>query len=227
MSIETAISGEPRPEFALIESLGWRRGGYTFLPQHLTRLSSSAAHYGFCNNTDGIVNALRKLELGLDDRENYKVRVQLEPCGDFHLNHEVLHQDHEIGSITISSLRTSSTDTFLRHKTTHRELYDCVFSKARTRGYREVLFLNEKGELTECANHNLFLLTHDGCLLTPDVNCGLLPGIYRNVVLETVLHTASAVLHLEDLRAAHQIYVCNSVRGIQHVQWSGEFLPDT
>ncbi len=70
------------------------------------------------------------------------------------------------------------------HKTTHRPLYAAALQAATAAGYDEVLFLNQRGEVTEAAIHNIFI-EKSGCLITPRVDCGLLPGVYRRHILET------------------------------------------
>ncbi len=55
--------------------------------------------------------------------------------------------------------------------------------EASDRGYDDALFLNEKGHLCEATTSNLFLVK-DGEVLTPEQECGLLPGITREAVLE-------------------------------------------
>ena len=50
-------------------------------------------------------------------------------------------------------------------------------------GVFDSIFLNWEHHLTECTVSNLFYVT-DGCLRTPSVECGLLDGITRAIVLQ-------------------------------------------
>ena len=77
--------------------------------------------------------------------------------------------------------------------------------------------MNERGELTEGAISNLFI-EKAGKLLTPPVECGLLPGVYRRHLLETRANTEEHVLHPEDLQQADAVYLCNAVRGLRRVE---------
>jgi para-aminobenzoate synthetase/4-amino-4-deoxychorismate lyase len=88
---------------------------------------------------------------------------------------------------------------------------------AHTEGFDEVLFANEKGELTEGAISNLFI-ERAGKLLTPPLACGLLPGVYRRHLLETRTNAEERVLTLADLHTADAVYLCNSVRGLRAVK---------
>jgi para-aminobenzoate synthetase/4-amino-4-deoxychorismate lyase len=81
-------------------------------------------------------------------------------------------------------------------------------------GCDEVIFLNQKGELTEGTRTNLFI-EQGGRLFTPALTCGLLPGTLREELIDLPRAAASeAVLTLADLDAAERIYLGNSVRGL-------------
>ena len=123
------------------------------------------------------------------------------------------------GNITLSPIRVSSDDRFLRHKTTRRQLYDQQYEQALRQGCLDVLFLNERGEVTEGAISNVFI-EKDGRWFTPPLACGLLPGIYRRHLLETK-PAEEKMLRIEDLTSADAVYICNAVRGCRRVHVSG------
>jgi len=79
-----------------------------------------------------------------------------------------------------------------------------------------VLFLNQRGEVTEGAISNIFV-EKGGRWFTPPVECGLLAGVYRRHLLETRPGVEERVLYLEDLRQADTIYLANAVRGLRRV----------
>ena len=85
---------------------------------------------------------------------------------------------------------------------------------ARATGCDEVLFVNERGELTEGSWTNLFV-RRDGKLLTPPVACGLLSGTLRCELLDTRPdEVEEAVLRPPDLAQAEGVLLGNSVRGL-------------
>ena len=100
------------------------------------------------------------------------------------------------------------------HKTTHRALYEEALQAANQAGFDEVVFLNQRGEVTEAAFHNLFI-EKDGHLLTPPIDCGLLPGIKRRHILASNPNARESVLSIEDLRQADAVYLSNAVRGLR------------
>ena len=113
----------------------------------------------------------------------------------------------------VSSSRVDSNDLFLFHKTTRRELYDRERPEYAARvGADEVVYLNERGELTEGSFTNIFI-ERDGTLLTPALGSGLLPGTLRAELLAEG-RARESVLMLDDLERADAVYLGNSVRGL-------------
>ena len=109
---------------------------------------------------------------------------------------------------------TIANDLFLRHKSTLRTRYDAAWRAAEAQGAFDMLFCNERGELTEGARSNLFIKL-DGHWYTPPLSAGLLPGVMRSVLLADPAWVArERCLTLDDLRAAQEIVVCNSLRGV-------------
>jgi para-aminobenzoate synthetase/4-amino-4-deoxychorismate lyase len=200
--------------FQLLESILWN-DGYSFLPLHLERMESSAAYFGFNFNRTSIFEALEDVGKRLACGARTKVRVLLERSGAVKITHTPVAEQTGSGTVTISTIRVSSSDRFLRHKTTRRQLYDRLYEEALRRGEDEVLFLNERSKVTEGAISNVFI-EKDGQWFTPP-ECGLLPGIYRRHLLETKPAAAERVLHLEDLASADAVYICNAVRGCRRV----------
>ena len=93
---------------------------------------------------------------------------------------------------------------FTYFKTTHRPHL--------TLGEEERIYHNVAGELLETSMGNL-VLKIAGKLYTPPTRLGILPGIYRQHLLETGQAEEKA-LTLADLAQAESIYGCNAVRGL-------------
>ncbi len=90
--------------------------------------------------------------------------------------------------------------------------------EARAQGAEDALMLNTRGAIACAAVANVFLV-RDGCLETPPVADGALPGIMRALVLnlakEAGLAVAERSLQTSDLGAADHVFLTNSVRGVQ------------
>jgi para-aminobenzoate synthetase / 4-amino-4-deoxychorismate lyase len=99
----------------------------------------------------------------------------------------------------------------LRHKTTFREDYDRAWREAEAQGAFDMLFFNERGELTEGGRSNVFVRL-DGRWSTPSLDAGLLPGVMRGVLIEE-LDAEERPLTREDLDRAESLMICNALRG--------------
>ncbi|HEX9069681.1 MAG TPA: aminodeoxychorismate synthase component I [Ktedonobacterales bacterium] len=211
------------PDFALIETIGWH-GRYRWLGRHLRRLADSAAYFEYPFHRPSILATLAEATRGFDPARHYKVRLVVDRHGTARCDCARIEAPSRMPSamsrdasqpgatVTVSEQRTSSGDRFLFHKTTHRALYDVAHRQAAREGHADVLILNERDEVTEGAISNVFV-RRGGLWLTPPLRCGLLGGVYRQHVLATRSDAREAVLHLDDLRSAEAIAICNAIRG--------------
>lgn len=202
------------PEFQLLETLLWD-GEYRLLDEHIERMKSSAAYFLFEFDESGIREALQDIPNQLSSRP-HRVRITSTREGKIRTEHRECSA-HYFGRVTISSVKVSSRDYFLYHKTTHRDLYDRELAAAMNAECDDALFFNERDELTEGAIHNIFIVKN-GVWMTPLVECGLLPGTRREKCLRDHSDARTEVLKLGDLLGADQIYLCNSVRDMQLVE---------
>ena len=97
---------------------------------------------------------------------------------------------------------------FTYFKTTHRPHL--------TVGEQEIIYHTADGKLLETSIGNL-VLKMDGKLYTPPSQLGLLPGIYRQHLLESG-QVEEKVLTVEDLKQAEVIYACNAVRELYELK---------
>ena len=75
-----------------------------------------------------------------------------------------------------SSVRRNETSPLTAYKTLNYG--DCILEnrQAHGLGMNERIFLNTKGQISEGTVSNIFFV-RSGKLYTPDLSCGLLPGI--------------------------------------------------
>jgi branched-chain amino acid aminotransferase len=92
-------------------------------------------------------------------------------------------------------------------------------------GFDEVILLNERGEVAECTSANIFAV-RAGVTLTPPIASGPLPGVTRAVMLEELgladAPVREAVLRVEDLYAAEEVFITSSTRELIAVERIGE-----
>lgn len=94
---------------------------------------------------------------------------------------------------------------------------DSIMEKRRATscGYDEPLFLNSRGEICEGATTNIFFVGGGG-IVTPPVECGILPGTVRSYVLER-FDVTEKVLRPEDIETFEGCFVTNSLMGAMAV----------
>jgi para-aminobenzoate synthetase/4-amino-4-deoxychorismate lyase len=213
--LKAAFLTRAQPSFELIETLLWR-DGYALLLLHLDRLRLSCEYFDRPFDAAEIELRLHALAATFAPLSRHRVRLTLDQRGQITLTHAPLAPNAEECRVTLAAERTSSTDVFLRHKTTHRPLYDRLFAATQQAGFDEVLFRNQRDEVTEGAISNIFLRI-EGRLYTPPLACGVLPGVFRRHLLEAVPRAEERILKLADLEAADELYLCNSVRGLRRI----------
>lgn len=210
------MTGRAAP-FELIETMRWDRdGGFFLLDEHLTRLSESAAYFGFACDADAVRAVLEGVAAALAG-PCHRVRLTLDEFGGIDVTNAAIDPPSPDARMryVLAEEATDSTDRFLFHKTTRRQFYDRTRERLnRETGCDEAVFVNERGELTEGSYTNLFV-ERDGCLLTPPLVCGLLNGTLRRALLsDPDCSIEEAVLLPEDLETADRVYLGNSVRGL-------------
>jgi para-aminobenzoate synthetase/4-amino-4-deoxychorismate lyase len=201
--------------FQLLESILWH-DGYCRLSMHLERMEQSARYFDFRFDREAILTALEAAAMHFKQGHRIKARLTVDRYSEIQIT-DGPAAENTPGKVMLSSIRVSSSDRFLRHKTTRRSLYDQQYRWALEHGFVEVLFLNERDEITEGAISNLFI-EKDGQWLTPPIRSGALPGIYRRHLLDTNPRAKEIPLHLSDLLSADVVYLCNSVRGLTEVR---------
>ena len=208
---------EGHSDFQLIETMLWDKK-FTFLNAHLRRLRDSAGYFDFTFDLPGIIKKLKQSEKELKQGVKYRVRLLLDREGRSKVGHYRIPADagQKKRFIALSKYKVSADNLFLYHKTTNRALYDEQHKLYSKRGYFDVIFLNTKNEVAEGAISNI-IIQKNNRLYTPPVASGLLPGIFRQHLLN-IGKASEKKLTMDDLRKADMLFVCNSVRGMVEVK---------
>jgi branched-chain amino acid aminotransferase len=89
--------------------------------------------------------------------------------------------------------------------------------EAKAAGAHEALLLNHRGDLTEGTTSNVFVV-QGGRVRTPAVDCGILEGITRNLVLqlaaEAGIPTDETRLSTDDLLRAEECFLTNTTQEV-------------
>lgn len=204
---------ELNPACDLIETLKWTpREGLLRLDLHLERMAKSAAAFYRPIDLDSIRGQL--LHRVKDLTLLHRVRLTLARDGSVYITVTELTEEMLGQPLTVcfAGPRVASSNAMLRHKTSMRDAFDSVRAEAiKKHDVIDVIFVNEKGEVTEGAISNI-IAEIDGKLLTPPIDCGLLGGIMRQTLIGDHGAIKEAILSTNDIKHASKLYICNSVR---------------
>lgn len=203
---------EAEQSVRLIETMRWSpEDGFHLLPLHLRRLRASSGYFGFRFDEGRIRGALESAVRGREGVQ--RVRLTLGARGDTQVEAEpIALPDSPVWRYAIAREPMQSTDWRLYHKTTLREIYDAPFAAIHAvTGCDEVVFVNERGEITEGSRTNVFL-ERDDVWLTPPLSSGLLDGCLRRSLIEAG-RVREQVLRPEDV-ATGTVWFGNALRGL-------------
>lgn len=207
------------PDFQVFETMRWtKREGFVLLDEHIRRAETSQVYFRRRFIPGAVEEALERMCPELESNPAYRdgacVKFLLEYNGRVKVELTPPRKPEWRGlglRLLLASERTDSDNVFLYHKTTNRNFYDTRYQAVRQSGFHEMLFLNRKGELTEGTVSNVFARKGTRWF-TPELECGLLPGIWRRRQIE-ILNAEEKVLFPADLMDADEIRIGNSLRG--------------
>ena len=197
-------------EFQLFETMKYEDGEINHLDAHLERLKKSAEYFLFSYNDKKIRKKMTAVISELEDKK--RIKLTLTKWGKTNIyvgDYPVLPEEIRI---IISEKKVSSENTFQYFKSDNRTLYNEEFEKYSAYDFFDVIFLNERGQLTEGAISNIFIKQKD-IWITPPISCGLLAGVERKHWLVSDMSAIEGILYLEDLLNCEEIVLTNSVRG--------------
>jgi len=196
------------PAFQLIETLLLEDGVYFLLERHLERLKASARYYGFRWNDEAWRSALGDICLA-HPRGKWKVRLVASDDATTAVGAEKIALDSaKRYRVAFAAEPVDARDPALFHKTTDRRVYEKELR--RRPDCDDIVFWNEKGEVTESSIANVVLIT-EGKKWTPPRAAGLLRGTFAEELLGAgELHERT--IYKDELRRARTFYLINSVR---------------
>lgn len=203
---------QPVKYFELFETMLIEENEVFLLDYHLERLESSAGYFLFIYKKSEIVSQIKQYVSKLDKTKKYRFKLMLNKWGELNLSSEEFRPEKTFIKILVSDVIVNATDKYLYHKTTNRIFYDLELKKAKNSGYDEVIFVNERGEITEGSISNLIIYS-DGKIITPPIESGILAGCYRRHLLQTNPTFLLQPIKISELLNADKVILINSVRG--------------
>lgn len=194
--------------FHLLETLLIEDGTIFLKKKHITRLRNSSSYFDYPFNEHEILQQLNQLEKQYAEGK-WRGRLLLDEKGNISIEVFPLEKTPKINEIILANHPIDRDNVFLYHKTTERSIYD-NYRKQLTNEQFDILLWNKQGEITEFTIGNV-VIEQDGKLITPAVQCGLLPGTFRQQLLEEGI-VEEGKIYLKDLAKVKSIWLINSVR---------------
>ena len=206
---KAAVLYHKQARFKLITTGRVSQKSLLFEDQHLERLTKASRYFAYPFNPEDLRQRIEEECQVCDANQDYRLRIILSKSGEIELSRQVLEPLSPAFCQAQLCLQEADLQTpFTYFKTTHRPHLSL--------GKQEIIYHNAAGELLETSIGNL-VLKINGKLYTPPIRLGILPGIYRQHLLETG-QVEEKVLTVPDLDQAETIYGCNAVRGLYELR---------
>ena len=208
------------------ETIAVENGKPLFLEQHLNRIEKAADFLGLgsCRQRglteEKIEEYLDMYDISLKKHEALKVILSAENMFFQMRNNPYVEESYTQGlRAEISKVRRNETSPLVYHKTLNYG--DCILEKraAMAAGIHEMIFINTKGQISEGTVSNIFFVRKN-TVYTPQLSCGLLPGILRSYIMERFPVTET-IIYPDELVYYDECFVTNSLMGIMPVKQLG------
>lgn len=200
------------PDFDIIETLLWTpTDGYFLLEQHLTRLRNSASYFQYPLSESQLRSGLAKQDPDPNGGRQ-KVRVTLSRSGVLSIT--CASCERLVGAkVALAQKPIVSSSPFLYHKTSYRHAYSQMLEEHRARqsDIVDLILWSGSNSVTESSIANV-VVKREGEFVTPSLNRGLLPGVYRERLIQGGVLKECDV-RVEELHTCDALYLINSVRG--------------
>lgn len=214
--LKSNFLSRPEPYFEIFETARVENGNITFLKEHLIRMKQAAEYFLFPFDENKIISKISADLKKIDKTKIYRLKILLTKSGKINIVIEEFKQKEIPVNIILSSNRINSRNKFQFFKTTNRKLYDDEYRHFKSKGFFDVIYLNENDDVAEGSITNIFIKKGE-VILTPSLQCGILPGIYRRYYLRTHPEIKEKRISLDDLLTADEVILTNSLRGAMKV----------
>jgi para-aminobenzoate synthetase/4-amino-4-deoxychorismate lyase len=205
----------------LFETIAVLNGLPQRLEQHLDRLQSSSLALGIAFDRAKAKKVVLETCNPLDPNIAFRLRLDLAQDGGLTTSTGALDPLEDsvkifwANDILTDDCTMQSGNPLLRHKVSHRSLYDAAWQAAVKLDGFDALFINEQGFVTEGGRTSVFIKPRGSSeWLTPPVSAGLLPGVMRATLLaDPTFNAREANLTIKDVSMADEIILSNALRG--------------
>ena len=122
---------------------------------------------------------------------------------------------------TFSLHKKDSQNSFNRFPFYNKIFWQAALAEIHQAPFQQVIFLNEKNFICECANANIFMIKNDE-LITPSLSTGCHENVLRSPVLEAanqtkLLVSESETIKAEDIFEMDEVFSASEKNGFQWI----------
>ena len=196
------------------------KGEIPLLIRHLGRMKESARDLGFDFDEKDFHSAVARTINNFPPIKSEGAKIRLLLSIDGKIDAEcspppsLLKKGESVRAILSAELMWSG-NPLLQYKTTRREIYNRAMKRAKELGFDDAILINERGEITETCIANIALSEGGGGLITPPLQCGLLPGVMRAEMIARGELREGIIRRKNLLADDAKVYRLNALRGIE------------
>jgi len=205
-------------------------GSPAFADLHIARLAAGCVRLGWNPVLPDLQQVMAEL-IEMNDLASGRARIRLSISAGSGKVHDLsLGADHVILMTAVAAAdppasTTANLSPWVRNERSALAGLKCAsyaenlvaLQHAARLGFEETVFLNTSGHVCEGATSNVFMVK-DAVLLTPSLESGCLPGITRDMTIDLAARVSIPCeerdLTADDLRAADEIFITSSIRGV-------------
>jgi branched-chain amino acid aminotransferase len=206
------------------ETIAVRGGTPKFLGRHLRRLRDALGVLRIADApADAELNRAITALIEAHATDDARVRITITPGPGVSARHRgdtpnctisitSLPQGPLSARITLSDMVRNERSPIAGIKSTSWSENAVLLRAASAAGFDNALVCDSTGRLSECASASVFLVV-DSEILTPSLDSGCLPGIIREVLLDSGVASESDLLP-DDLDRADEVFITSSTTGV-------------
>jgi 4-amino-4-deoxychorismate lyase len=199
---------------SVFETILWRDKPL-FLDEHLTRLKNAMAEINLKPlEEQALREYLDKLSI-----KGKVLKITVTPLNLIITEREINYkqEDYNKGmALTISKVRRNSTSRLCYIKSTCYIENLIEKENAQKIGFDDVIFLNQKENITETSCANIFIVQNKE-IFTPKLEDGLLGGVIRSEIMKNFKVNEKSIT-IKDLRNSEEVIITNSLMGAMSVR---------
>ncbi|MBU1298019.1 MAG: aminotransferase class IV, partial [Bacteroidetes bacterium] len=204
------------------------------LHEHLERMNNSLTVLGFQKVNEQEITVAVNRSLVSNNLKSARIRITVSQGvdDDKENGQKILIETSEFertipdyASVMVCEEKLIHGDELRRHKTTDNLKNNSFYEKAKMLGYDEAIFIDSENHILEGTRSNIFLVK-DNVVYTPKLDCGILPGITRQIVLEICaelkIQCVEKILDASELENCDELFLTNSLNEIIPVKKIGD-----